>query len=124
VKVLEFRTRGGKAVVHVGASSEFLDTDDPGVAGDVLGSLQGTVAWLEWIEAPRGKGREFLSEILAALEDMGVDVVGAQVVPVGVSEDDPAVKRLAAFYERLGFEHAPHLAPYSDWPVMLHFLHT
>jgi hypothetical protein len=118
----EFKTQGGRATVHVGAPTDFSGVDEPGVEGSVLGGLEGTVAWLDWIEAPRGRGSAFLSEILATLAQLGVDAVGAQVVPIGASEGSPAVDRLSAFYERHGFERVSHLAPWSDWPVVLKFL--
>lgn len=63
-----------------------------------------------------------MGELLRRLRELGVVVVGLHAVPQSSEGDrDEAVARLVRWYHRFGFEDASHLAPWSDWPVLLRF---
>lgn len=118
MKMLAFKTPDGSATVYTGDARDFAKGDD--VPAAVFSLMEGTVAWIEWIEAARPRsGNSLLETVLAELRAQDVALVGAQVVPIGESADAPAVRRLAAFYSRHGFTDASELVPWSDWPVML-----
>jgi hypothetical protein len=118
VKGLAFETPDGSATVYVGDAGDFAKGDD--VPAAVFGQMEGKVAWIEWIKAARPRsGNGLLETVLVELRAQGVVLVGAQVVPIGVAADAPAVRRLAAFYSRHGFTDASELVPWSEWPVML-----
>lgn len=118
---LVFSSIDGKATVYVGDAAEFAAQED--AAADVLGQLEGKVAWIDWIEAARPRsGNALLDMVLDELHAADVAAVGAHVVPVGADSGDPAVRRLAAFYARHNFTDVSSWAPWSEWPVVLTFL--
>jgi len=124
--VREFSYVGPEGRFHgvFGKAQDFDMFDD---APAVLAEFEGDAGWLESIRATgrgRGDGTKLMHRFLEMAEQE-VDFVGLQVVPDPQIIDgspeftDEAIERLVAWYERFGFEEAPDLAPWSDFPIML-----
>lgn len=104
----------GVAWAFVGDASEWVDKDDASVA---MASLEGPVAWIEWLKSRRpGGGTRTLNALLEKLRD--VPVVGLHVVPEH-SDREEEIERLARWYRRFGFEITTLTPAWSNFPVML-----